>query len=108
MLIGSGKADFKKVFTILKQAGYTGAVTIERETSGPNKIEDVKQEKAYPERVLREVMGALRTVRRRIQMERGKLLVAVESTVAGLMVTNSRAAFDYVENSAVRMGPRSR
>ena len=58
VLIGTGKVDFKKVFSILKQAGYTGAVTIERETSGPGQIEDVKKEKAYLENVLREVMSA--------------------------------------------------
>ena len=55
VLIGQGKVDFKRVFTILKAAGYTGAVTIERETSGPQQIEDVKKEKAYLEAVLREV-----------------------------------------------------
>jgi sugar phosphate isomerase/epimerase len=56
VLIGQGKVDFKRVFTILKAAGYTGAVTIERETSGPQQIEDVKKEKAYLEAVLREVL----------------------------------------------------
>jgi len=55
--IGEGKVDFKRVFTILKKAGYTGAVTIERETSGPSQIEDVKKEKVYLEGVLKEVMG---------------------------------------------------
>jgi L-ribulose-5-phosphate 3-epimerase len=55
--IGEGKVDFLKVFTILKKAGYTGAVTIERETSGPSQIEDVKKEKVYLEGVLKEVLG---------------------------------------------------
>jgi L-ribulose-5-phosphate 3-epimerase len=55
VLIGSGLVDFKQVFTKLKRAGYTGAVTIERETSGPQQIEDVRKEKLYLERVLAEV-----------------------------------------------------
>jgi L-ribulose-5-phosphate 3-epimerase len=43
VLIGEGLVDFKTVFTKLKKAGYTGAITIERETSGPQQIEDVKK-----------------------------------------------------------------
>jgi sugar phosphate isomerase/epimerase len=57
VLIGTGKVDFKKVFTILKNNGYTGTITIERETSGPQQIEDVKREKHYLEGVLKEVLG---------------------------------------------------
>ena len=57
VIIGKGLVDFKTVFTKLHKLGYTGAVTIERETSGPQQIEDVKNEKAYLERVLQEVMG---------------------------------------------------
>jgi sugar phosphate isomerase/epimerase len=57
VLIGSGLVDFKKVFTKLHSIGYTGAITIERETSGPQQIEDVRNEKIYLERILREVLG---------------------------------------------------
>jgi L-ribulose-5-phosphate 3-epimerase len=57
VLIGKGLVDFKQVFTKLHEIGYTGAVTIERETSGPQQIEDVRQEKIYLERILREVMA---------------------------------------------------
>ncbi|MGI8770886.1 MAG: sugar phosphate isomerase/epimerase family protein [Acidobacteriaceae bacterium] len=55
VLIGSGLVDFKQVFSRLKRAGYTGAVTIERETSGPQQIEDVRKEKLYLEQVLAQI-----------------------------------------------------
>lgn len=53
--IGKGLVDFRAVFTKLHRIGYTGAVTIERETSGPQQIEDVRHEKAYLEKILSEV-----------------------------------------------------
>ena len=55
VLIGTGLVDFRQVFTKLKRAGYTGTITIERETSGPQQIEDVRNEKLYLERVLAEI-----------------------------------------------------
>ncbi len=57
VLIGTGRVDFLKVFTRLYQLGYKGAITIERETSGPQEIEDVKNEKVYLERILSQVMA---------------------------------------------------
>jgi L-ribulose-5-phosphate 3-epimerase len=57
VLIGKGLVDFRAVFTKLHRIGYTGAVTIERETSGPQQIEDVRNEKMYLEKILREVVG---------------------------------------------------
>lgn len=58
VLIGKGLVDFKQVFTKLHKLGYTGAVTIERETEGPQQIEDVKQEKIYLERIIEEVQNS--------------------------------------------------
>jgi L-ribulose-5-phosphate 3-epimerase len=55
VLIGTGLVDFRTVFTKLRRLGYTGAITIERETSGPQQIEDVRREKLYLEKTLREV-----------------------------------------------------
>jgi len=55
VVIGKGEVDFEKVFTGLHAAGYKGAVTIERETSGPQQIEDVRQEKLYLERILAKI-----------------------------------------------------
>ncbi|MEO6802469.1 MAG: sugar phosphate isomerase/epimerase family protein [Granulicella sp.] len=55
VLIGAGLVDFKQVFTKLHKVGYRGAISIERETSGPKQIEDVKQEKIYLERILGQI-----------------------------------------------------
>ena len=57
VLIGKGLVDFRTVFTKLHRLGYQGAVTIERETSGPQQIEDVRQEKLYLEKILNEVLA---------------------------------------------------
>lgn len=57
VLIGKGLVDFRTVFTKLHRLGYAGAITIERETSGPQQIEDVRQEKLYLERILHEVLA---------------------------------------------------
>jgi L-ribulose-5-phosphate 3-epimerase len=58
VLIGTGDVDFTKVFTKLHALGYTGTVTIERETSGPQQIEDVKAEKVYLDRILSKIQTA--------------------------------------------------
>lgn len=57
VLIGTGLVDFHKVFSKLHRLGYRGAITIERETSGPQQIADVREEKAYLEKVLAQVIG---------------------------------------------------
>ena len=55
VLIGTGLVDFRTVFTKLHRLGYTGAVTIEREISGPQQIADVQKEKLWLERILTDV-----------------------------------------------------
>jgi len=57
VLIGTGIVDFEKVFTKLHHLGYTGAVTIERETSGPQQLADVRAEKVYLEKILAKVLA---------------------------------------------------
>ena len=57
VLIGTGLVDFEKVFTKLHRLGYTGAVTIQRETSGPQQIADVRAEKVYLEKILTQVLA---------------------------------------------------
>lgn len=58
VLIGKGYVDFQRVFTRLHQLGYQGAITIERETSGPQQIEDVKNEKVYLEKIIANVLSS--------------------------------------------------
>jgi sugar phosphate isomerase/epimerase len=55
VLIGKGLVNFREVFRKLHQLGYSGVITIERETSGPQQIEDVRQEKIYLEGILHEI-----------------------------------------------------
>jgi sugar phosphate isomerase/epimerase len=50
--IGQGKVDFPKLIQRLKELGYTGAITIEREISGPKQAEDIKRSKAYLEKLV--------------------------------------------------------
>lgn len=50
--IGKGKVAFPQIIARLKALQYRGAVTIEREISGPQQLEDVRSEKAYLERLI--------------------------------------------------------
>lgn len=50
--IGEGKVDFPAFFAGLKRLGYTGAITIEREITGPKQVEDIKKAKAYLEKLI--------------------------------------------------------
>ncbi len=57
VVIGKGDVDFPKVLEGLHALGYKGAVSIERETSGPQQVEDVRAEKAYLEKILAQIKG---------------------------------------------------
>jgi sugar phosphate isomerase/epimerase len=50
--IGKGKANFPQLIPRLKELGYAGPLTIEREISGPQQFEDIKMEKAYLEKLV--------------------------------------------------------
>jgi sugar phosphate isomerase/epimerase len=50
--IGQGKANFPKLIPRLKELGYTGPLTIEREISGPQQTADIRKEKEYLEGLL--------------------------------------------------------
>ena len=50
--IGKGKVDFPRIIARLKEIGYSGAVTIEREISGPQQMEDVRAAKTYLEKLI--------------------------------------------------------
>jgi len=50
--IGKGMVDFPRIFQKLRELNYQGAVTIEREISGPQQMEDIRKEKAYLEHLI--------------------------------------------------------
>ena len=50
--IGKGKVDFPRIIARLKEMSYRGAVTIEREISGPQQMDDVRSSKAYLEKLI--------------------------------------------------------
>ena len=50
--IGRGKVDFPRILTRLKELNYRGPVTIEREISGAQQLEDVRAAKGYLEKLI--------------------------------------------------------
>jgi sugar phosphate isomerase/epimerase len=50
--IGKGKVDFPHLIKRLKEIGYKGPLTIEREISGPKQTEDIRASKAYLEKLI--------------------------------------------------------
>lgn len=50
--IGQGRVDFPRLIARLKAIDYRGAVTIEREISGPRQVEDVRAAKMYLEKLI--------------------------------------------------------
>jgi sugar phosphate isomerase/epimerase len=50
--IGKGKVDFSRIIARLKEMKYPGAVTIEREISGAQQMEDVRRAKEFLEKLI--------------------------------------------------------
>jgi sugar phosphate isomerase/epimerase len=50
--IPHGKVDFPKIIARLKALNYQGPITIEREISGPEQMEDVKRERDYLKKLI--------------------------------------------------------
>jgi sugar phosphate isomerase/epimerase len=50
--IGRGRVDFPRVISQLKKINYRGAVTIEREISGPQQLQDVREAKTFLEKLI--------------------------------------------------------
>jgi L-ribulose-5-phosphate 3-epimerase len=51
--LGEGRVSFPALIAKLRALGFTGALTIEREISGPQQIEDIRRGKRYLEAILR-------------------------------------------------------
>ena len=49
--IGQGLVDFPRIIKRLKEINYRGAITIEREISGPQHDQDIREAKAYFEKL---------------------------------------------------------
>jgi len=49
--LGEGRVNFPLLISKLKALGYKGALTIEREISGPQQIEDIKKAKKFLEKL---------------------------------------------------------
>ncbi len=58
VVIGKGDVDFPKVLAGLHALGYKGAISIERETAGPQQVADVRAEKVYLENILAQIKSA--------------------------------------------------
>lgn len=52
--LGEGKVNYPVFIKRLKEVGYDGSITIEREISGEQQIEDIKAAKAYLEQLINE------------------------------------------------------
>ena len=50
--LGEGRVDFPRLLARLKALGYDGALTIEREISGAQQVEDIKSGKRFLESIL--------------------------------------------------------
>ncbi|RJS76629.1 sugar phosphate isomerase/epimerase [Candidatus Bathyarchaeota archaeon] len=50
--LGEGRVNFPALISKLKKLGYTGALTIEREITGPQQIRDIKKAKMFLEKLI--------------------------------------------------------
>ncbi len=50
--IGQGKVDFPRLIARLKKLGYNGAITIEREITGPKQEEDIRKSRLFLEKLI--------------------------------------------------------
>lgn len=50
--VGTGKVDFPTFIARLKELGYDGSLTIEREISGEQQLKDILETKAYLEKLI--------------------------------------------------------
>ena len=50
--LGQGRVNFPALLAKLHALGYDGALTIEREISGPQQIEDIRAAKAFLQRIV--------------------------------------------------------
>jgi sugar phosphate isomerase/epimerase len=55
--LGEGKANFPQIIEKLNKLGYRGPITIERETEGPQQIEDVRRSSVYLRDLIDKIYG---------------------------------------------------
>ncbi|MCD6537947.1 sugar phosphate isomerase/epimerase [Candidatus Bathyarchaeota archaeon] len=53
--LGEGRVNFPALLTKLRDLGYSGSLTIEREISGPQQIIDIKRGKRYLEELIKRI-----------------------------------------------------
>ena len=102
VLIGTGRVDILQVFSKLQKLGYQGAITIQRETSGPQQMEDVKHEKLYLEPSTFQGAFEFRIDQESLFMDRRKF-VGAAAAASGILLLKPKTVFGYQANSAVRL-----
>ena len=55
--LGEGKVDFPALFRKLRELGYDGHVTIEREIDGAQQLADILEGREYLQAIIDEVYG---------------------------------------------------
>src|SRR5262249_22076006 len=72
--IGKGKVDFPRIIARLKELKYQGAITIEREISGSQQMEDVRAAKVFLEKLIGRESGGFMTDEAKSSGERSATL----------------------------------